>query len=118
MMYITQTISLKELLGREMSLIPEVDAVYVSREERTYHVWVVIDQCDRSIREKIYQREMSIITEFGSYEFDFNILSRRGRDLSSVIQDSILDAAFVRKGERCNEWINNGLSAACGTCYC
>lgn len=49
-------------------------------------MWIVVDQFDRAVREKIYEREMSLIDELDSFEFDFNILSRRGRNLTDVIR--------------------------------
>ncbi|HML18815.1 MAG TPA: hypothetical protein VK419_17410 [Bryobacteraceae bacterium] len=96
-----QPLSLKNFLGQEMSLVPEVEAVYVSAENRTLHVWIVVDEFERRTREKIYERETAIIDEFGAYDFGFNILSRRGRNLVSVINDPTLDVAFVR--ERCGD---------------
>lgn len=87
----------REFLGFEMSMIKEVEAVYVSRQDRMLYVSVIVNDFDREVRQKIYEREMAMIDEFESYDFDFNILSRRGRKLEEVIHDPALDVAFIRQ---------------------
>lgn len=78
--------SIKQFLEQEFARVPEAEAVFASTQGRTLHVWIVVDQFDRAVREKIYEREMSLIDELDSFEFDFNILSRRGRNLTDVIR--------------------------------
>lgn len=91
-----QPVSIKKFLGQEFARIPEVDAVFVSVQGRTLHVWIVVDQFDGAVREKIYEKEMGLIDELDSFEFDFNILSRRGRNLTDVVPDASLDLTFLR----------------------
>jgi len=93
-----QVLSVRDFIAGELSLVPEVELVFVSRKDRQFHVWTVVDAFERSVREKIYAHEREIIDEFDSIDFDFNIISRRGRPLdeATVKLNSETDLAFRR----------------------
>lgn len=91
-----QTVSLREFLAHEMSLVKEVEAVLTAREGNVLHVCTVVNESSPEIRVRIFERERSIIDEFDSLEFDFNVIARHGRDLQAVADDSALDLTFSR----------------------
>ena len=77
-------------IGCELSLVPEVEAVYVESSESTknFRILTVVDKRDPEVRAKVYARERAIIDEFSAFEFDFHIISRMGRDLRQVINET------------------------------
>lgn len=77
-------------VGCELSLVPEVEAVYVESSESTknFRILTVVDKRDPEVRAKVYARERAIIDEFSTFEFDFHIISRMGRDLRQVINET------------------------------
>jgi hypothetical protein len=78
--------------------VPEVQAVFaVLEKNRVLHVWAVVPEHDRTVYRKIYAKEKEIIRQFASLDFDFNILSSRGRDPKTLISDPEAQLAFVRK---------------------
>lgn len=88
--------SLKEFLGMELSQIKEVERVYASRDGDVMHVYTVVDEFNAEVRKNIYDREAAIIDQFEYLEFDFNIISRRGRDLAEVIAGSEFEFSYER----------------------
>ena len=89
-------VPLTKFLSFEFSLVKEVETVLAARYNNLLYLWVVTDKFDRAIREKIYAREREIIDEFKELEFDFNIVSRRGRSLRELISDPMLTLAYQR----------------------
>jgi len=78
-------------IGMEMSLVPEVEDVFIYREDNTgklLRVLVVIDKSDEAVRSNIYERERAIMDELGTTDFNFHVLSREGRNLSEVVTDA------------------------------
>jgi len=94
---VTQTLSVREFVAHELALVEEVEAVLTARRDNEFHIWTVVNEFDADVRKKIYEREKTIIDEFGNLHFDFNILSRRNRPFNEVIHDSALDVTFRRK---------------------
>ena len=90
-------IPLTRFVSFEFSLVKEVETVLAARYNNLLYLWVVVDKFDKAAREKIYAREREIINEFKELEFDFNIISRRGRDLRELISDPTLVLTYQRK---------------------
>lgn len=80
-----QTGSAQEVVTTELSAVPEVEYVYASRQDCAFDVWIVINQASSEVRHRIYAREQAIIESMDCFGFDFHILSRRARDVSSLI---------------------------------
>lgn len=90
-------IPLTKFVSFEFSLVKEVETVLAAQYNNLLYLWVVVDKFDKAAREKIYAREREIIDEFREFEFDFNIISRRGRDLRELISDPTLVLTYQRK---------------------
>jgi hypothetical protein len=78
-------------IGHEMKLVPQVERVFVSREDETgrvLRVTVVVDSRDAEVRASIYKREQAVMDEMKNFEFDFHIIAREGRPLASLITDA------------------------------
>src|SRR5262249_36339483 len=92
----TETKSLPEFIGDELSRIPEVEAVFATRRGKVFYIVTVVDAFDSKVREQIYKRELRLSDEFSDLTFDFNVLSRRGRPLNQVAGKEIGEACFSR----------------------
>lgn len=88
--------TLKQFVVFSISKVPEVERILAMLQERLLRVQIVVDAFDAQVRDKVYAKEESIIDEFGMFEFDFHIVSRRGRDISECPVDSSLELVFRR----------------------
>ena len=91
-----KAMSLNEFIGTELSTVSAVECVFASRKGNVMQVCTVVNDFDPEVRAKIYDRETAIIDEFDSLEFDFDIVSRRGRDLAEVMDDRCFDFTYRR----------------------
>jgi hypothetical protein len=73
-------------VGLELSLVPQVEAVYVIRVGSATELKVtsVTNERDPEVRSKVYAREQAIIDAYPNLNFDFNVIARRNRDLDEV----------------------------------
>lgn len=80
-------ISLEAFIGFELSLVPEVERVFVGREENgnEFRVIAVINDRDPNVRAKVYAREQAIIEEYPNLDFDFHIIARMNRNLKDIV---------------------------------
>ena len=88
--------NLKEFVCMELSIVAAVEKVYASKIGNVMHVYTVVDAFDNEVRKNIYAREAEIIDEFDYLEFDFDIVSRRGRELSAVLHHKAFDFCYDR----------------------
>ena len=89
-------VSLTDFVSFDLSLVDEVETVFTGRHDNIFYLWIVVDTFDRTVREKIYEHERAIVDEFSSCEFEFNIISRRGRPLDELICDASLELTYAR----------------------
>lgn len=91
--------SFETFIGMELSLVPQVEAVFVQcdRENgREYTVASIINERDPSIRSQIYARERAIMDEAPTIDFSFRVISRMNRDLSQLV-DTVGRLVFQRR---------------------
>jgi hypothetical protein len=91
--------TLRQFAAYMISAVPEVEYVLTmcDDENRLLRVFSVIDAFDSRTRENIYAKEGQVIDEFEDFNFEFNIVSRRGKPLSECITDPGLEVTFQRK---------------------
>lgn len=66
--------------------ISDVEYVYVKvHPDGVFHVWTVVDDPQEEVYDAIYDQEQLLIARFQSIQFDFQVISRYGRELRSVI---------------------------------
>jgi hypothetical protein len=72
----------------ELSLVPEIEQVYVDRDASgmELHVVEVVDKRDAAVRARIYEREKEIMSAYPHLGFDFHVIARQGRDLADIMQ--------------------------------
>ena len=76
--------SVEQVIGESFADIEAVERVHVFCDSGTYSVYTVIDDEDEAAISRIYQCERSVIRRFPELHFDFNVIARRGRPLSSI----------------------------------
>jgi hypothetical protein len=80
-----------DFIGYELTLVPEVEHVFVSQEDsdgKVLRVTVVIDMRNETTRAAIYKREQAVMDELKNLDFDFHIIAREGRPLEELITDA------------------------------
>jgi hypothetical protein len=72
-------------IGRDLSTVAEVRHVMAEHAEGNLLVWILADNPDAEVREKIFNKQFSIIDGFPEISFDFNLISsaRSIRETSS-----------------------------------
>src|SRR5437879_1156613 len=77
------------IIAMELSFVPEVDSVFVECEQfgKAFRVMTVVNEIDRAVETKIYEREEAIMDALPSADFEFRILARHNRSLSGVMTD-------------------------------
>ncbi|MGA3322940.1 MAG: hypothetical protein ABSF45_00570 [Terriglobia bacterium] len=91
--------SFETFIGLELSLVPQVETIFVRSDSETgkgYTVITVINERDPHVRALVYAREQAIMDEARGIEFSFRVVSRMNRDLSSLI-DNVGKVVFQRK---------------------
>jgi hypothetical protein len=82
----TVNVKPEDLIAFQMSLIPEVEQVYVSRPNcGELHVLVIVNDRDRLLNRKIFAKENAIVDYYRHLRFDFHIVPRMNRNLSDVM---------------------------------
>lgn len=87
----------KSFIGLELSLVPEVETVFVELvpKRKMVRVITIINERDPAIRERVYKREQFVIDAFPNLDFTFRVIARMNRDLSEVVE-RIGDIAYQR----------------------
>ncbi len=77
--------SLENYIIKNISVIPEVELVRVSKIADDYYgITTVINKLDRNVRESIYNIEYSIMNHFKDLNADFHVICRNGRDIKDM----------------------------------
>lgn len=71
---------LETALALDLSLVKEVRHVLAERADNSLLVWIALDNPVREVRERIFQKELSLIEGFPEIDFDFNIVPSMGHD--------------------------------------
>jgi len=76
----------KDFIGLELSLVPQVEKVYVACLDagKEIRVLTIVNERDADARAQIYRREQAIMAELKYSDFDFQIVSRENRCLAEV----------------------------------
>src|ERR1700687_2801698 len=82
----TVNVKPEDFIAFQMSFVPEVEQVYVSRHHRSeLNVVIVVNDRDRILNRKIFAYENAIINYFRHLRFDFHIIPRMNRSLGDII---------------------------------
>ena len=92
------SVDLKDSVAFEIGqFVPEVQAVFVDRrDDRMLHVWTVVPDFDHQVHFSIYAREKAIIDQFPDMDFDFHVVTSRGHDPRTIIDEPGIELAYLR----------------------
>jgi hypothetical protein len=92
-------ISPEIFVGLELSIVPEVERVFVERIEngKTMRVMVMVRNRDSQVRRRVYAREQEIIDAHPQFDFDFYVHPLMGRNPAEVV-DGMGKLAYSRVG--------------------
>ena len=91
------TSDLRDFIAFELSLVEQVAFVYTAfRNNEVFYSWIVIDEFEHAVRERIYERQRLIIEEFPNFQFDFYILALMGRNVADLIGDPSMHLTYTR----------------------
>ena len=80
----------------ELSMVPEIECVFVERRGDVFSVLSVVNDRDMNLRKRIFAREKAIIDALHQFEFDFDILTRMNHSLDQLMLGSN-KPAFIRR---------------------
>src|ERR1700733_9847313 len=78
----------EDFIWLELSREPEVEKVFIKTGGDFFDVLIVVNDRQAEIRDRIYDRELAIISRYPHQDFAFRILPRMGLPLSDLISNS------------------------------
>ncbi|HVB98593.1 MAG TPA: hypothetical protein VNJ12_04580 [Candidatus Dormibacteraeota bacterium] len=75
----------EDFIWLELSIVPEVERVFVERRGSAFQVMTVVNDRSPELRRRIFAREKAIIDDLSQYEFDFDLLTRMNCDLEDLV---------------------------------
>jgi len=76
--------SLEAALCKDFASIPSVRHVLTEHAHHNLLVWIALDNPERDIRDKVYQKQLSLLDGFPEVNFDFNLIPANGRDPKEI----------------------------------
>lgn len=70
---------------RQVSHIPQVNAICSRQEDNVIHIWTIIEAPDKAVEHQVYAAEMKLMESFAEIAFDFHAIFRSGRDLPAIL---------------------------------
>lgn len=74
-----------QMVMSELSPIPEVECVFVSSEQSSLLVTVIVPDSNPDVLDKVVSAESNVISAFPWLNVDFDVVFRCGRSLSDVV---------------------------------
>jgi hypothetical protein len=75
----------EHVVAKDLGSVPQVSHVFTHVVETSVLVWIALDVLSANVRHHIYDKELSLISEFPETEFDFNLIPRLGRRAEELI---------------------------------
>ena len=72
--------TLEVALSKDFASVPQVRHILTEQGNGPLLVWISVDNPEPSVRERIYQKELELITGFPEVDFDFNLVPSLGRE--------------------------------------
>lgn len=88
--------TVEDAVAGDLKLVPEVSHVSVERADGNLLVWIAVSNPTKEVRERIFEKQYSVIDGFPEIEFDFNIIAAKG--LTPADLTSTGKIVFTREG--------------------
>ena len=76
------SMTLEVALAKDLASVRQVRNVLVESVYGALLVWIVVDDPERPVRERIFQKQMDLMDAFPEMDFDFNLIPSMARPLS------------------------------------
>lgn len=76
---------LREALAEDFATVPQVRNVLVDRVDEAMLVWIVADNPERPVRDRIFQKQLGLMDAFPEIDFDFNLIPSMGRPIEEIV---------------------------------
>ena len=76
--------SLDEALAEDFSSVRQVRNVLIESVHDSVLVWIVVDNPERAVRNRIFQKELDLMDAFPEINFDFNVIPALGRNVEEI----------------------------------
>jgi hypothetical protein len=93
---------IEKVVAKDLSRISDVSHVFTHVVDTSVLVWILIDNPNTEVRHRIFDSELSLISEFPNTQFDFNLIPRMGREADEMIRGEA-HLAYARSSERAVE---------------
>ncbi|MBU4448290.1 MAG: hypothetical protein KKD99_06865 [Proteobacteria bacterium] len=80
----TKEYSLENYIADRISEITEVEYIFIRKDGNVMDVSIIINKLDRTVRDRIYDIEYSMIDRFRDDYLDFHVISRDDRDINKL----------------------------------
>lgn len=74
-----------DVLSKDFGAIPQVDYVLAEELQDAMLVWIVVSDANPDVRDVIFDKQLSLISEFPEIPFDFNLIRTEGRQPSQLV---------------------------------
>jgi hypothetical protein len=72
-------------IANQILAVPGTEYVYVKPGDGIVQVWTVVDSPGEPVFDAIYDREKALIDELKPVKFDFHVIAREGKPISSIV---------------------------------
>ena len=77
----------EKAIAEDLSSVHQVKSVLIGASEDGVCIWIGIDNPVPEIRQRIFDKQLSLILAFPECDFDFNIIPTGGRDIRDFVTD-------------------------------
>lgn len=76
--------TLETALAKDFGSVDQVRHVLTEWADRSLLVWISIDDPRPGVRDRIYQKELELMSGFPEIDFDFNLINSMGRSAEEI----------------------------------
>jgi hypothetical protein len=87
--------NLEIFIAKNISQVPEVEYILISKIDNHYEIWTVINKLDKEVRERIYDVEYDVLEHFKDNYVDFHVICRDDRKINEIFPTNAI--IFYRK---------------------
>ena len=81
--------TLQAALAQDLASVPQVSDILIENVKGAFLVWVVVDNPERQVRDRIFQKQMDLMDAFPEIGFDFNLIPSMGRPVNEIATGAI-----------------------------
>ena len=82
------SMSLETALAKDLASVHQVRYVLVESVHGALLVWIVVDDPERPVRDRIFQKQMDLMDVFPEIDFDFNLIPSMARPPNEITTEA------------------------------